>query len=67
MLTESRALLLADLTATVWLDLDQPRSVEELVQAAEERHGRHEQAEEIVLAAVTALQQQQLVAYGSLA
>jgi hypothetical protein len=66
-LTESRALLLADLTATVWLDLDQPRSVEELVRAAEERHGPHEQAEEIVLAAVTALRQQQLVTYGSLA
>jgi hypothetical protein len=66
-LTESRAFLLADLTATVWLHLDRPRSVEELVHAAEERHGRHEQAEEIVLAAVTALRQHQLAAYGSLA
>jgi hypothetical protein len=66
-LTGSRAFLLADLTATVWLHLDRPRSVEELVHAAEERHGRHENAEEIVLAAVTALRQHQLVAYGSLA
>ena len=38
-LTESRALLLADLTATVWLHLDRPCSVEELVRAAEEATG----------------------------
>jgi len=66
-LVEARALLLADLTATVWLLLDQPRSFEELVHAAQERHGHHDEAEEIVRAAVTALEQQQLVAHGTLA
>jgi hypothetical protein len=66
-LTESHALLLADLTATVWLHLDRPRSVEELVRAAERRHGAHGRAEEIVRAAIAALEQHQLVAFGTLA
>ncbi len=59
MLTESRALLLADLTATLWLHLAQPRSVEELVRAAEQAHGSHPDAAAIVVAAVTALVEQQ--------
>jgi hypothetical protein len=66
-LTRSKATLLADLTATVWLQLGRPCSVDELVRAAENRHGPHERAEEIVLAAVATLEQEQLVGRGSLA
>jgi hypothetical protein len=66
-LTQSKATLLADLTATVWLQLSRPCSLDELVRAAERRHGPHERAEEIVLAAVATLEQEQLVSRGSLA
>jgi hypothetical protein len=66
-LTESRAWLLTDLTATVWLRLEQPSTVTELVQAAELRHGPHDQAEDLVLAAVRALEQEELVGRGTLA
>jgi hypothetical protein len=66
-LTDAQALLLADLTATVWLQLASPRPVEELVRAAELRHGPHERAEEIVLSALAALERERLVSRGSLA
>ena len=66
-LTESRAVLLADLTATVWLHLARPCSVEELVRAAEQAHGAHPDAAAIVGEAVTTLVEESLVARGSLA
>jgi hypothetical protein len=66
-LTESRAMLLADLTATLWLHLAHPCSVEELVRAAEQAHGAHPDAAAIVGEAVTTLVEQGLAARGSLA
>jgi hypothetical protein len=66
-LSGTRALLLADLTATVWLQLAQPSSVEDLVRAAEQAHGRHPDAEAIVGVVVTTLVEQSLAARGSLA
>jgi hypothetical protein len=66
-LTATRALLLADLTATVWLLLARPCSVEELVRAAEQVHGAHPHAAAIVGEAVTTLVEQSLAARGTLA
>jgi hypothetical protein len=66
-LTESRALLLADLTATVWLHLARPCSMEELVRAAQHAHGAHSDAQAIVGEAVTTLVEESLAARGSLA
>jgi hypothetical protein len=66
-LTESRALLLADLTATAWLHLARPCSMEELVRAAEQTHGAHPAAAAIVGEAVATLVEEGLAARGSLA
>jgi hypothetical protein len=66
-LTQSRAWLLTGLTATVWLHLGRPCSYADLVRAAELRHGPHEQAGELVLAAVRTLEQEELVAWGTMA
>jgi hypothetical protein len=66
-LTESHAWLLAELTRTIWLRLAQPCTFEELVAAAEEHHGAHERAGEIVRSAVATLAQEGLVDWGSLA
>jgi hypothetical protein len=66
-LTQSRAWLLADLTATVWLHLAQPCALADLVRAAELRHGPHERADELVAAAVRTLEQEELVGRGTLA
>jgi hypothetical protein len=66
-LTGTRALLLADLTATLWLHMARPCSVEELVRAAEHAHGAHSDAMAIVGEAVTTLVEESLVARGSLA
>ena len=66
-LTESRALLLADLTATAWLHLARPCSMEDLVHAAEQTHGEHPDAAAIVGEAVATLVEEGLAARGSLA
>jgi hypothetical protein len=66
-LTERRAVLLADLTATLWLHLARPCSVEELVRAAEQAHGAHPDALAIVGKAVTTLVEERLASRGSLA
>lgn len=66
-LTESRALLLSDLTATVWLHLAHPCSVEDLVRTAEGVHGAHPDAAAIVGQAVTRLVEENLAGRGSLA
>ena len=66
-LAESRALLLADLTATAWLHLARPCSMEELVRAAEQAHGAHPEAPAIVGEAVARLVEEGLAARGSLA
>jgi hypothetical protein len=66
-LTDSHAWLLAELTRTIWLRLARPCTFQELVAAAEERHGPHERSGEIVRSAVTTLAQEELVGWGSLA
>jgi hypothetical protein len=66
-LNTSRAWLLADLTATVWLLLSEPRTMEELVAAAQEQHGEHPDARSIVEQAVRTLAEETLVARGTLA
>ena len=66
-LTESRAVLLADLTATVWLRLARPCSTNELVDAAQQVHGPHPDAAAIVGEAVNTLVEEGLAARGSLA
>ena len=65
-LSASRAVRLADLTATLWLRLTEPRTVPELVAAAQEAHGLHPEAESIVRQALTALVEQSLVVTGSM-
>ena len=66
-LNTSRAWLLADLTATVWLLLSEPRTMDELVAAAQEEHGEHPDARSIVEEAVRTLAEESLVARGTLA
>jgi hypothetical protein len=66
-LTESRAWLLAELTATIWLELARPCTIQELVEAAELQYGAHDRAEEVVRSAVAKLEQEQLVGCGTLA
>jgi hypothetical protein len=66
-LTESKAWLLADLTATVWLHLELPRTVDELVEAAQRRHGEHPDARAIVEGAIATLAEEDLVVRGTLA
>jgi hypothetical protein len=65
-LLESRAVRLTELTATVWLHLDEPRTVAELTAWAQQVHGNHPDATEIVEQAVTALARESLVAGGSM-
>jgi hypothetical protein len=66
-LNAGRVWLLADLTATVWLLLSEPRTIEELVAAAQEQHGEHPDARSIVEQAVRTLAEESLVARGTLA
>ena len=67
MLSESRAVLLADLTATLWLHLAAPARWTSSSRAAEQAHGEHPDAAAIVGEAVTTLVEESLVARGSLA
>jgi hypothetical protein len=66
-LNAGRVWLLADLTATVWLLLSEPRTMEELVAAAQKQHGEHPDARSIVEQAVRTLAEESLVARGTLA
>lgn len=66
-LSGARAWLLADITATVWLHLDKPRTMDELVAEAERHHGEHPDAAEIVAEAVATLHEEGLLLYGTLA
>jgi hypothetical protein len=66
-LLESRAVHLHHLVATLWLALTRPRTVEELVRAAQERHGEHSDAAELVRRATEVLLEEGLAARGSLA
>ncbi len=65
-LMESRAVHLTELTATVWLHLDEPRTVAELVDWAQQVHGTHPDATEIVGQALSALVRESLVVDGSM-
>ncbi len=66
-LLQERALRLSDLTATLWLHLHEPRSLEDLVAWAQEVHGAHPDAATIVEQAVSALVEESLASRGSLA
>jgi hypothetical protein len=66
-LMASRAVRLADIPATLWLRLTEPMTVPELVAAAEETHGHHPGAEDIVRGSLEALVREGLVVVGSLA
>jgi len=66
-LTVGRAWVLAGLMATVWLSLAEPRTVDELVAVAQERHGEHDDARALVEQAVVTLVEENLVARGPLA
>ena len=65
-LLETRAVRLSELAATVWLHLDEPRTVAELVTWAQEVHGTHPDATGIVEQAVDALARESLVVGGSM-
>lgn len=66
-LTLTKVWLLSGLTATIWLSLDQPRSIEELVAYAERAHGPYAESETRVREAVATLHQEQLAGFGTLA
>jgi hypothetical protein len=66
-LTGAKAWLLADLTATLWLHLAEPRTVAELVEEAQRVHGEHPDASSIVDRAVATLLEEELVTRGALA
>lgn len=63
-LIDTRAVHLAGLTATIWLELSSPRSPEDLVDAARRIHGDHPDAAAIVDAALVTLSEQDLVTWG---
>jgi hypothetical protein len=60
-LLRSTSYRLDHLAATVWLALDRPRPLQDLVAAAEERHGSHPAAERLVTDAVGVLEQAGIV------
>jgi hypothetical protein len=66
-LTGARAWLLADLTATLWLHLAEPRTLADLVEEAQRVHGDHPDAHAIVDEAVATLLEEELVTRGALA
>ena len=66
-LLQDRALHLNGLPATIWLHLDQPRTLEELVERTQHVHGMHPDAISIVRHTVGALVEESLAAGGSLA
>ena len=61
-LAENRAVRLGELAATLWLHLAQPRPLDDLVAWAQEVHGSHPGATEIVNEAISALVRERLVA-----
>jgi hypothetical protein len=65
-LLQAKAFRLSDITATVWLELTRPRTLEHLVTAAQDQHGDHPDAGAIVEAAVATLVEQGLVTWGGL-
>ncbi len=65
-LLAARAVRLNELVATLWLHLDEPRTLEELAAWAEQVHGPHPDADAIVRQAVAALVEESLVVAGSL-
>ena len=66
-LQATRAVRLDHLMATAWLELASPRTLDELVVAAQARHGEHPDARELVEKAVAVMVEQGLVAWGTLA
>ena len=62
-----RAVRLDNLMATLWLALGTPRTLAELVVAAQSRHGEHPDARDLVEKAVAMMAEQGLVAWGTLA
>ncbi len=66
-LLEERAVRLDNLMATLWLALDAPRTVAELAVPAQERHGDHPDALDLIEKAAAVMAEQGLVAWGTLA
>ena len=66
LLTE-RAVRLDNLMATLWIELDAPRTLDDLTAAAQARHGAHPDARALVEKALAVMADQQLVARGTLA
>ncbi len=66
-LTSERAWRLSDLTATVWLSLTEPRTIEELTGEAVRIHGEHDEAQSRIREVVSTLCQEQLAGFGTLA
>jgi hypothetical protein len=60
-LLESRAVRLDHLAASLWLELDEPLTLHALTRAAQQRHGDHPEAEELVARAVEVLTDEGLV------
>jgi energy-coupling factor transporter ATP-binding protein EcfA2 len=65
-LVEAKAFRLSDLAATVWLELTEARTIDELVVAAQIEHGEHPDASAIVETAVDTLVGLGLVTWGGL-
>jgi hypothetical protein len=61
-LLDKRAVRLSGLTATLWLHLEEPRAIADLIAWAQDVHGAHPDATEIVMDAVGALVREGLVA-----
>ena len=66
-LLDGRALRLDGLMVTVWRELETPRTLDELVAVAQERHGSHPEALDLIRQAVEVMVEQALVARGPLA
>jgi hypothetical protein len=66
-LLEERAVRLDNLMATLWLELQSPRSLADLALAAQLRHGDHPDAHALVEKALAVMEDEGLVARGTLA
>ncbi len=66
-LLAERAVRLDNLMATLWIELDAPRTLDDLAAAAQARHGAHPDARALVEKAIAVMADQQLVAWGTLA
>jgi hypothetical protein len=62
-----RAVRLDNLMATLWLELDTPRTLDDLAVAAQVQHGEHPDANALVEKALAVMVDQGLVAWGTLA